>query len=109
MKNAVAYCRVDGPVSENMVELLNAQKCRLKAYAQKCKINIANFYEDTGYPRYIAERPGLQRMLNDARRGLFDTVLVINRDHLFRGNPETFKNLPFKIRPIDSLLQELER
>ena len=101
MEKAVAYCRVDGPVSENTQELLNAQKFRLKAYAQKHNIEITDFYEDAGFPGYTLERPGLQRLMSDAENGEISTVLAVNHNRLFRGQmPQRLKALQLNIHSI---------
>lgn len=101
MKKIVAYCRVDGPISENTHELLNAQRCRLKAYAQKHNMEITVFYEDAGFPGYTLERPGLQRLMNDAANSEIGTVLVVNHSRLFRGQmPQRLKALQLNIHSI---------
>lgn len=102
MKKIVAYCRVDGPTSENTQELLNAQKYRLRAYAQKHNVEIAAFYEDAGFPGYTLKRPGLQRLLNDAVNSEIGTILVVNHSRLFRGQiPQRLKELQLNVHSID--------
>ncbi|HBE04975.1 MAG TPA: hypothetical protein DCY85_00615 [Firmicutes bacterium] len=101
MKKVVAYCRVDGPTSENTQELLNAQKCRLKAHAQKHNIEITAFYEDTGFPGYTLERPGLKRLMNDAANSEIGSIWVVNYNRLFRGQmPQRLKVLQLDIHSI---------
>ena len=109
MKAAI-YCRVDqGGTVETQYDALEAQRIRLEQYALHHNIQIAGYYEDRGCPGHLTERPGLMRLINDCLEGLFDTVLVVNHDRLYRGNRYRPPQWPFKIWTLDQPQRNIER
>ena len=109
MKAAI-YCRVDqGGNTEMQHETLEFQKIRLKQYALRHNIQITGYYEDCGYPGHLTDRPGLTRLINDCLEGLFDTVLVLDHDRLYRGNQYKHPKWPFQIRTINQPQRDVER
>ena len=48
------------------------------------KVNTEHVYADNGYSGAKLNRPGLDRLLDEARRGLFKRILVYNPDRLAR-------------------------
>ena len=48
------------------------------------KVNTEHVYVDNGYSGAKLNRPGLDRLLDEARRGLFKRILVYNPDRLAR-------------------------
>jgi len=58
---------------------------QLKAQCQSQGWQITGIFEDAGYSGKDGERPGLKRMLVDARLGLFSKVLVFKMDRLARS------------------------
>jgi len=62
-----------------------AQLDLLRNFAQANDYEVFKEYIDKGESGTIAERPQLQELLNDARRGMFETVLVYRIDRFFRN------------------------
>jgi len=61
---------------------------QLEQLQRQCALQgwqIVATYEDAGYSGKDGERPGLKRMLADARSGLFSKVLVYKMDRLARS------------------------
>ena len=107
MKRAVLYCRVDGPISEITQDLIDSQKAKLLTYAKRKDIEISGIYEDAGYPGITLERPGLQRLMSDAKSGEIGAVLVVDYSRLFRCQiPQRLKELQLHILAIND--QELD-
>jgi len=69
---------------------LDAQREKLKEYAEKHGFIIIDWYEDEGVSgrKLIKRRPALQRMLNDAKAGKFDRIIFIKLDRFFRSVAE---------------------
>lgn len=69
---------------------LDAQRDKLKEYAEKNGLNIVGWYEDEGVSgrKMIKNRPALQRMLKDAQAGYFDRIIFIKLDRFFRSVAE---------------------
>ena len=80
---------------------LDAQRDKLKEYAEKHKLKIVGWYEDEGISgrKLIRNRPALQRMLNDAQAGKFDRIIFIKLDRFFRSVAEYHECMK-KINPI---------
>jgi len=62
-----------------------AQLDLLRNFAQANNYEIFKEYVDKGESGTISERPQLQELLNDARRGMFETVIVYRIDRFFRN------------------------
>ena len=80
----VAYYRSSTPLQEGSV---TTQRQQIREYALKNHILIDEEYEDefvSARKNSIKERPGLQRMLTDIRKGLINHILVYKRDRLAR-------------------------
>jgi DNA invertase Pin-like site-specific DNA recombinase len=69
---------------------LDAQKMKLTEYAEKNNLKIVGWYIDEGVSgrKLIRKRPELQRMIQDAEKGLFDRILFIKLDRFFRSVAE---------------------
>ena len=80
MKRAVLYMRVS-TLDQNPASQLHD----LQQMAQQRGLEIVEQYVDHGISGTRARRPGLDRMLADARRGHFDVVLVWACDRLARS------------------------
>lgn len=83
-------------------EALLFQRKRIERYAIQKHFQIVTFYEDNGVPGNQLNRPGLSCLLKDYERGLFDTVMVTNKDRLARGQ----KSWPFKVISIQEKLRQ---
>ena len=80
------YCRVDGGGNPDLRrDALEMQKQELERYAAKKRLQISGYYEDDGFPGHDLSRPGLTQLLKDYDAGLFQQVLVVNRNRLYRG------------------------
>lgn len=64
---------------------LDFQDSQLLAYCQLQGWSVINSYSDPGYSGKDGNRPGLEKLLADAKIGLFDKVLVYKLDRLARN------------------------
>lgn len=90
MTRVAAYIRVSTQEQKLHGISLDAQRDKLKEYADKHNLNIINWYEDEGISgrKLIKNRPALQRMLNDSQKGLFERIIFIKLDRFFRSVAE---------------------
>jgi site-specific DNA recombinase len=81
----VTYARVS--TTEQALEgtSLDFQASQLTGYCQLQTWTVVNSYVDGGYSGKNADRPGLQRLLTDAKLGLFDKMVVFKLDRLARN------------------------
>ena len=79
------YTRVS--TQEQAVEntSLASQEGQLTTYCQMQGWTIINSYVDPGFSGKNGDRPGLKRLLSDARIGLFDKVVVCKLDRMARN------------------------
>ncbi|MED0670607.1 recombinase family protein [Aneurinibacillus aneurinilyticus] len=82
---AVIYKRVS--VLRNHIDgtSLDVQHERLEAYAKAHGWDVVGVYEDAGISGKDTNRPQLQRMLQDAEKGVFEVILVYKLDRLSRS------------------------
>ena len=87
-----AYVRVSSQEQKLHGLSLDAQKQKLREFAEKHKLKIVEWYVDEGVSarKKIAKRPELQRLIRDARRGLFTRVIFIKLDRYFRSVQEYY-------------------
>jgi len=64
---------------------LEFQHSQLTTYCQLQGWMVINSYTDPGYSGKDGNRPGLERLLSDAKIGLFDKVVVYKLDRLTRN------------------------
>lgn len=88
MIKGACYVRVS---TENQLEnySIEEQTERLKAYCLAKDITVTKFYTDGGYSGGNTNRPALQQMLADIRKGGIDTVIVYKLDRLSRSQKDT--------------------
>ena len=88
MMKGACYVRVS---TENQLEnySIEEQTERLKAYCLAKDITVTKFYTDGGYSGGNTNRPALQQMLADIRKGGIDTVIVYKLDRLSRSQKDT--------------------
>lgn len=104
---AVIYCRVDGPENPFSVDTIRGQKLQLLNYAKENGIEVTSIYLDMGYPGRTLERPGLCSAIQDIKNGKADTILVANRNRLFRGHlPKELQSLPVLALKEQNLTKE---
>lgn len=86
----VCYIRVSSQEQKLHGISLDAQRDKLKEYAEKHQLKIVGWYEDEGVSgrKLIKNRPALQRMLKDAQAGKFDRIIFIKLDRFFRSVAE---------------------
>lgn len=89
-ERVVCYIRVSTQEQKIHGISLAAQREKLKEYAETHNLKIVGWYEDEGVSgrKLIRKRPELQRMLNDAQKGLFDRIIFIKLDRFFRSVAE---------------------
>ncbi len=80
MKRAAFYVRVS-----TVDQHPETQLRELREYAKNRGLTIAGEYVDHGFGGAKARRPALDRMLEDARRSRFDTLIVWSCDRLARS------------------------
>jgi DNA invertase Pin-like site-specific DNA recombinase len=80
MKRAALYCRVSTIDQHPETQLID-----LRQFAANKGFQIVGEYTDHGYCGARARRPGLDRMMDDARRHRFDVVVVWSCDRLARS------------------------
>lgn len=85
-----AYIRVSTTEQKLHGLSLDAQKMKLKEYAKKHDMKIVGWYMDEGVSgrKLIRNRPELQRMINDAKKGEFERIIFIKLDRFFRSVAE---------------------
>lgn len=85
-----AYIRVSTTEQKLHGLSLDAQKMKLIAYAKAHGMKIVEWYMDEGVSgrKLIKNRPELQRMINDAKKGNFERIIFIKLDRFFRSVAE---------------------
>ena len=94
--NVCIYLRVSSSVQVDGISL-QLQEERLRAYAASQGWEVVERYEDAGLSGSTTDRPAFQRMMEDAKRGRFQAVLVYKLDRLTRS-----------VRDFHELADELE-
>ena len=89
-ERVVCYIRVSSEEQKLHGISLDAQRDKLKEYADKHNLKIVGWYEDEGVSgrKLIKKRPALQRMLHDAQTDKFDRIIFIKLDRFFRSVAE---------------------
>jgi site-specific DNA recombinase len=77
------YARVSTEKQEKQ-ETVKSQLQSLRDYARKNNYTVYEEYIDEGYSGELLDRPELDRLRDDAKKKLFDTVLVHSPDRLSR-------------------------
>jgi site-specific DNA recombinase len=84
-KDMVAlYVRVSSQEQAAEGVSIEAQLAALRTYARLQGWQIAGEYVDAGYSGGSDERPSLQRLFSDARKGKFNIIAVARLDRFFR-------------------------
>ena len=108
-KKVAIYCRIAGNGNPEQKQFaIEGQRQALERYAIEKGLTVVGYYEDIGYNGLNDDRPGLQHLMDDAKAGRFDTVLVYKMNRLFRQSiPE--RKLPFKLISMLDERNEPER
>lgn len=80
MMRAAIYCRVSTLDQHPETQLLD-----LKQMASQRGFDVVNVYTDHGISGTRARRPGLDQMLDDARRARFQVLLIWSCDRIARS------------------------
>ena len=84
-KQAAIYARVsDKSQIENDKTSISEQIAEMEAYCERNGLTITARYQEVGRG-WSKKRPEFQRMLDDAKRGRFDTIICWKSDRLSRG------------------------
>lgn len=85
-----AYIRVSTQEQKLHGLSLDAQRMKLKQYADEHNMRIVEWYVDEGVSgrKLIRNRPELQRMIQDAEKGRFERIIFIKLDRFFRSVAE---------------------
>jgi len=78
------YARVSTQEQANEGTSLEYQLDQLTRYCEAQGWQVANQYVDPGYSGKDVDRPGLKRLITDAKLGLFSEVVVYKLDRLAR-------------------------
>ena len=79
------YSRVSSQEQATEGTSMSFQESQLNGYCKLQGWTIINAYTDPGFSGKNGDRPGLERLLADAKIGLFDKVLVFKLDRLARN------------------------
>src|SRR5258707_13896148 len=85
---AVAYLRVSTEKQADKGVSLDAQRAKVKAYAQLYDLELVEVVIDAGASAKTLDRPGLQRALNLLRADRAEALLVAKLDRLTRSVPD---------------------
>lgn len=89
-ERAAAYIRVSTQEQKLHGLSLEAQKMKLRDYAERNSLQIVNWYMDEGVSgrKLIKNRPQLQMMIQDAEAGKFERIIFVKLDRFFRSVAE---------------------
>lgn len=108
-KRTAIYCRVDrGGSPETRRDALKLQRQQLEQYAAIKGLQLSGCYEDNGFPGNDLTRPGLVQLMQDYDAGVFEQVLVVNYNRLYRGSHRNETHWPFQICSLNQLEHNLE-
>ena len=80
------YVRVSTDDQRDSGYSIDSQIRELTNYCKNKKYDIIDIYNDAGYSGKNMNRPNIQRLLNDIKRGCIDIVLAVKVDRLTRSN-----------------------
>jgi site-specific DNA recombinase len=83
MNRLALYARVSSEIQEKEATI-ESQVALLREAAAKQGDIVVQEYRDDGFSGDLLARPGLDRLRDDAARGLFDSVLILSPDRLAR-------------------------
>ena len=90
IERVAGYVRVSHQEQKLHGISLDAQKEKLREYAEKNGLRIVEWYLDEGVSgrKLIKNRRELQRMVHDAEEGKFDRIIFVKLDRFFRSVAE---------------------
>lgn len=109
-KNVAIYLRKSREDLETTEETLARHERMLLEYCNRNSLNIIKIYKEVVSGESIANRPAMQKLLEDVYAGLYDGVAVIEIERLSRGNQidqveviEIFKKSNTKIYTLNKV------
>jgi len=81
---AALYCRVSTDMQREK-ENIETQKSRLLLYCKEHDITYPSTYEDNGFSAKDTQRPALNNLINDIKKGKVKSVIVTKVDRLTRS------------------------
>ena len=91
---AALYVRVSTEMQVEK-ESLSTQESRLRAYCAANGFQIRDVYRDKGVSAKDTDRPELQRLMEDCRRGKVQVVVVTALDRITRSLRDSIKLMDF--------------
>ena len=85
------YVRVSTQEQANDGYSIDEQKDRLQKYADAMNWTVYNTYIDAGFSGANTQRPALQKMIKDIKKGLIEKVIVYKLDRLSRSQKDTLE------------------
>ncbi len=82
-KNLAAYCRVSTERQRDE-QTIEVQKSIIKEWAAKNNAIIVGWYIDDGWSGELLARPDLDHLRDDADKGIWEAVIIVDRDRLAR-------------------------
>ena len=97
MKNCAIYTRVSTDnQAEKEFSSCEAQEQKMRSFiASQNDWQVFKVYSDGGYSGATTERPALQRLLSDLKKGKIDVVLVYKIDRLTRSPKDFYQLIEF--------------
>ena len=86
---AALYVRVSTDAQREEGYSIDAQKDMLEAYCRSKQISDYSFYVDGGFSGSSVDRPEIQRLIADVKRGEISCVVVYKLDRLSRSQKDT--------------------
>jgi site-specific DNA recombinase len=107
LTRACIYARVSSDTQADQGVSLSAQDHRCRQYADSRGWAVGEVYVDAGYSGKTLERPALQKLLQDARAGRFNVVLVYKLDRLSRRQRDIWGLLEDHLHPLSIGIQSI--
>jgi len=87
----VGYIRVSTENQAKEGVSLDNQKAKIEAYCQLKDLDLSEIIEDAGISAKNLKRPGVQRVLNLARKKQVDAIVVYKLDRIFRSTTDALE------------------
>ena len=110
INNVAVYLRKSREDDELKEETLARHETMLLEYCERNNLNIVKIYKEVVSGESIANRPEMQKLLDDVSRGLYAGVVCVEIERLSRGNQidqveilEVFKGSNTKIYTLNKI------
>ena len=88
MQRVAIYCRVSTSMQAEDGYSISEQQDKLNKYCEIMGWEVSETYTDAGFSGSNIERPAMQKMLKDAEKHRFNTILVYKLDRLSRSTSD---------------------